>query len=348
VLVAWAADSRAGSGAPDAMRSALQIWLVSHRVPLRVEGGSIAVAPLLLTLALAFLVARAAAVLARGHDLRDPRSVGLVALAVGLPYAVLTTFVAAAAESAQVHPSPLAALVFGLLLGGVAAAWGAARGAGLVGELWALLPESVRVPLGAGAAAVGLLLAGSSLLLLAAVVLHLGEAADAVSVLGGGTVAGVAVVVLDLALLPNAAVCGLGYLAGPGFAIGSGTSVTINGASTGALPALPLSVAVPDGPAPVLTLAVSVLVMVAAGVTAAWLVTRAGRPLLPTMGLAASAGAAAGVVAALAAALAGGPAGPRRMGTFGVSPWQVGLAVAGEIAVVACGAAGALTWRRGR
>lgn len=348
VLVAWAADSRAGAGAPDAMRSALQIWLVSHRVPLRVEGGSVAVAPLLLTLGLAFLVARAAAVLARGHDLREPRSVGLVALAVGLPYAVLTTFVAAAAESPQVHPSPLAALLGGLMLGGTAAAWGAARGCGLLGDLWALVPEPVRMPLGAGAAAVGVLLAGSSLLLLAVVVLRLGEAAHAVSALGGGVVAGVAVVALDLALLPNAAVCGLGYLTGPGFAIGSGTSVTVNGAGTGALPALPLTVAVPHGPAPALTLAVSVLVMVAAGVTAAWLVARTDRPLLPTMGLAASAGAAAGVVAALAAALAGGPAGPGRMAAFGVSPWQVGLAVAGEIAVVACGAAGAMTWRRGR
>src|SRR3954452_3553135 len=76
VLIAWAADSRAGAGAPAAMRSALQIWLVSHRVPLRVDGGSIAVAPLLLTLALSFLVARAAAVLARGPDVGDPDAVG--------------------------------------------------------------------------------------------------------------------------------------------------------------------------------------------------------------------------------------------------------------------------------
>jgi hypothetical protein len=36
------------------------------------------------------------------------------------------------------------------------------------------------------------------------------------------------------------------------------------------------------------------------------------------------------------------------MSVLGASPWQTGLAVAGEVAVVACGAAGALTWRRGR
>jgi hypothetical protein len=348
VLVAWAADSRAGSSAPDAMRSALQIWLVSHRVPLRVDGGSIAVAPLLLTLALAFLVARAAAVLARGHDLHEPRSVGLVALAVGMPYAVLTTFVAAAAESAEVHPSPVAALLGGALLGTTAAAWGAARGVGLVSRLWSLVPDGVRVPLGAGAAAAGVLFAGSSLLVLAALALHAGEAADAVGVLGGGAVAGVTVVALDVVLLPNAAVCALGYLTGPGFAIGSGTSITVNGVTTGALPALPLTAAVPAGPAPALTLVFGIAMLVVAGGVAAWLVARTDQPLLPTMGCAAAAGASAGMVAAVAATLAGGPAGPGRMSTFGVSPWQVGLVVAAEVAVVACAAAGTITWRRGR
>ena len=348
VLIAWGADSRAGAGATSAMRSALQIWLVAHRIPLHVDGGAIAVAPLLLTLALAFLVARSAAVLARGHDVREPGSVGLVALAVGLPYAVLTTFVAAAADSPDVHPSPLAALAGGLLLGGSAAAWGAARGAGLVGRVWTLVPPAVRVPLGAGAAAVGVLLAGSFLLLAAGLVLHAGKAADSVSVLGGGAVAVIAVVALDLALVPNAAVCGLGYLAGPGFAIGSGTSVTLNGVHTGTLPALPLMAAVPSGPAQTITLAVGIAVLVAAGTTAAWLVAREDRPMVPTMGLAAGAGAAAGVVAALAALLAGGPAGPGRMTAFGVSPWQAGLAVAAEVAVVAVGAVGAMTWRRGR
>jgi hypothetical protein len=114
------------------------------------------------------------------------------------------------------------------------------------------------------------------------------------------------------------------------------------------LPALPLMAAVPSGPAPTITLAVGILVLVGAGTTAAWLVARADEPLTRTLGLSAAAGAAAGVVAALAALLAGGPAGPGRMTAFGVSPWQVGLTVAAEVAVVACGAAGAMTWRRGR
>src|ERR1043166_7259644 len=47
-LIAWAADSRTGASAGQAVRAALQIWLVGQRVPLRVSGGSIALSPLLL------------------------------------------------------------------------------------------------------------------------------------------------------------------------------------------------------------------------------------------------------------------------------------------------------------
>src|SRR3954449_74283 len=103
VLVAWAADSRSGAGAAAAIRTALQLWLAAHRVPLGVEGGAIALAPLGITLGLGWLVARAAAVLARGQGVDDPRGVGVVACAVGVPYGVLATFVAAAAHSAQVR-----------------------------------------------------------------------------------------------------------------------------------------------------------------------------------------------------------------------------------------------------
>src|SRR3954470_6224071 len=126
-LIAWAADSRTGASAAEAVRAALQIWLVAQHVPLRVAGGSIALTPLLLTLGLVFLVARSAAVVARGQNVDDLRGVGRVGLAVGVPYGVLTTFVAAGANTASVHPSPAAALVCGWVLGLLAATWGASR-----------------------------------------------------------------------------------------------------------------------------------------------------------------------------------------------------------------------------
>jgi hypothetical protein len=347
-LIAWAADSRTGASAGEAVRAALQIWLVAQRVPLRIGGGSIALSPLLLTLALAFLVARSAAVLARGHEIDDARGVGRVALAVGIPYGVLTTFVAAAANSASVRPSPGAALLCGTAMGLVAAGWGAARGAGLVRASFEVLPAKVLVPVVAGASAFAVLLVGATMLLVTDLVVHLGEAMNAADVLGGGAVAAIALVALTIALIPNASVCALGYLSGPGFAVGAGSTVTLTGARPGALPTFPLVAAVPHGPAPAVVELVGIVILVAAGASAAWLVARAGRALLPSMGLALGAGAMTGLLTAIAVGLADGPAGPGRMSVLGASPWQTGLAVAGEVAVVACGAAGALTWRRGR
>ncbi|HEU5033757.1 MAG TPA: DUF6350 family protein [Mycobacteriales bacterium] len=348
VLVAWASDSRAGSSAGEAIRTSLQIWLAAHKVPMAVPGGTVAVAPLLLTLALTFLVARAAAVLARGHGIGDARGVATVAAAVGLPYAGFTTFVAAAAHSSSVRPGPVAALACGLVVGVLSAGWGAARGSGLVREVWALLPEPVRVPASAGAAAAAILTAAGTLLVIAGVALHVSTAADSVSALGGGAVAAVALVALDLALLPKAGVFGVGYLAGPGFAVGAGSSVTMSSAQVGTMPSLPLLAAVPHHPAPLAVMTFGVLSLVVAGGCCAWLVSRIGAPLLRSTALAAAAGGVAGFVAALAAVVAGGPAGPGAMAAVGSSPWQTGLAVAAEVAVVASGATGVLTWRRGR
>jgi hypothetical protein len=348
VLVGWAADSRASAGATSATRTAMQLWLVAHRVPLAISGGHVAIAPLLLTLGLGFLVARAAAVLARGHGVADGNGVAVVALAIGLPYAGLAVFVAAAGGTPQVRPSPAAALVAGLLFGCGAAAWGAARGAGVVRSGWERLPAAVRVPAGAGLAATAVLLVGSALLLVGSVLVHGGAAVDDMHLLGGGGVGAALLVLLDLALLPNAAVCALGYLSGPGFAIGADTSVRMTGSHVPSMPALPLLAAVPRGAAgPVVELS-AVVVLVAAGVVAAWLVARAGQPLSASMAYAAGAGATAGVVVAVLAALSGGPAGPGAMSVVGVSPWQAGLAITFEVAIVSTGAAGALTWRRGR
>src|SRR4029078_9625863 len=66
VLRAWAADSRSGAGAGNAIRTALQLWLAAHRVPLHVEGGTIVLAPLGLTLGLGWVVARSARARASG------------------------------------------------------------------------------------------------------------------------------------------------------------------------------------------------------------------------------------------------------------------------------------------
>lgn len=348
VLIAWAADSRSGASAGGAIRTALQIWLAGHRVPLHVEGGTVVLAPLGVTLGLAWLIARAAAVLARGQLVEEPRDVGIVALAVGLPYGVLATFVAAAAHSSQVRPAPAVALLGGLLLGVLSAGWGAARGVGLVRTCWSRLPVAVGRTTLAGLSSAGVLVAGALLLLLVSLATHGAAVWSAVTGLGGGPVAAGALVALDLVLVPNAALAAVGYLSGPGFAVGSATTVSIGAVHNGGLPAIPLVAAIPHSPAGAVVEVMVLATIVGAGLAAAVAVARLGERLLRTMLLATGAGAVAGVTIAVLVAVAGGSAGPGRMSTVGASPWQTGLAVAAEVAVVACGAAGAMTWHRGR
>lgn len=336
VLIVWATDSRSGAGAGQAIRASLQLWLAAHKVPLDVGGGSLALPPLGLTLALSFVVARAAAVLARGHNVDSASGVVSVGLAVGLPYSVLSAFVAAAANAAPVRPSPLAALVCGLVLGTTAGIWGAARGTGSLRRYVRMLPTWLSGSLSAAALAVGILFVAGMLLTLLSLAAHARAAADIGDGLGGGVIAKFAMLLLDALLLPNAALAAVGYLTGPGFAVGAGSSVSLGGVHVGAMPALPLLAAVPHGAAPGLVRMFAVLVLLATGVLCGWCVTReAPSSLWSAAGRAALAAAGAGLLAALLVAIAGGPAGRGRMAAVGASAWQVGLVLALELSFVA-------------
>lgn len=348
VLVVWATDSRSGAGAGQAIRFALQLWLAAHKVPLHVGAATVALAPLGLTLALSFLVARAAAVLARGHDVDDIGGILTVGTAVGVPYAVLAAFVAAAATGPPVRPSPVAAMGCALVVGWIAATWGALRGTIGVAATLQSLPRGAGRSLAAGAMAVGLLFTAGMVLDLAALGVHARTAANLNDALGTGVVGGFALLLADALLLPNAALATVGYLTGPGFAVGTGTSVSLAGSHVGSVPALPLLAALPHGPAPLTVRLFAILLLLLAGGLAAWWVVHDGETA-PAAILSRVLGAAgfAGALAALLVAAAAGPAGPGRMAAVGASAWQVGLVLAGEIAFVATLVALPLSWRRG-
>jgi hypothetical protein len=342
VLVLWATDARSGSGAGQAMQAALQLWLLAHKVPLHIAGtraqpgATIALAPLGLSLALVLLVARAGAVLARGSRIGDLPGAATVAAAVGVPYGVIAAFVAAAAHGDTVRPSPVAALGAGLLLGTAAAGWGAMRAAGREFGLRAIVPARLHAPLSAGAAALPVLVGGGLVLVLGSLAVHARTASALADGLGAGVVATGGLLLLDALLLPNAALAAVGYVTGPGFALGAGTSYAQTGVTSTALPSLPLLAAAPQGPAPLTVRVLCLVAIAAAGVVVGWRLRRFPAPsgwdaVRDLVG----AGAVAGILTAIAAGLAGGPAGPGRMAVVGASPWQVGLVTAGEVTAIA-------------
>jgi hypothetical protein len=152
------------------------------------------------------------------------------------------------------------------------------------------------------------------------------------------------VLMLGILCTPNAAIAGAAYLAGPGFAVGTGTTVTAFSSSHGVLPAFPMLAALPNGDgANAMVLAWMVVSVIAAGLVAAWV---AGHDE-GARGVAVAV-AVAGCGMAVLAWLGGGAIGTGRLHTVGASPWQVGLTVAGEIATVALAYLGVRWLRRDR
>lgn len=340
VLLVWAADARSGSGAAAAMRAVGQVWVVAHGAALEVPGGRLGLSPLgLLAVPIALLL-RAA-----GHGARQCRVVSLrqalhLSAAVALPYGVLAAVVAALASTPDVRPVPWQALLAGWLVGGTGAFAGAVRAARLRPALLPALPARAARLVPATTVALAAVLAAGGLLTAASLAKHLGRAGDLAVATAPGAVGGLALLVLGLALVPNAAVWGAAWLAGPGFHVGVGTAVGPFGTVLGPVPSLPLLAALP-GPVPgwsgLLALCVPLLAGAAAGVV---VVRRLHAPTwVVACREAALVGPCAGVVAALTGWLSGGPAGGGRLADVGPSPWQLGLALAAEVAIGAAVAA---------
>jgi hypothetical protein len=142
---------------------------------------------------------------------------------------------------------------------------------------------------------------------------------------------GAPVVLLCLLAAPNAVIAGASYLAGPGFAFGTGTAVGIGTSTHGVLPAFPILAALPSGPSPGWLWWPVLLAPAAAGVLGGVLALREDGWLARLRSCAVGA-ALASLAGAVLAWQGGGGIGDGRLQTIGASPWQLGLALGGELA----------------
>lgn len=342
-VVAWAADPRSSAGAEQAARAGMALWLLAGHARLGVAGGTLGLVPLGFAAVPLLLLARAGAGVARDAGIAGLAEAGRATVALAAPYALLAGLVAQFAAVPGLRPSGvtagLGAAGTALVGGGI----GVLRGAGLLGAPLAALPARCRRALIAGTVgALGLLGAGA-LAAAVAVGLSAGRLGAGAATLDAGAVGVLVLAAVSLALAPNAAVAAVGWLAGPGFAVGTG-GVGPFAVSPGTLPALPVFAAVPAGSPPAALGAVLVVPLLVGALTGCCAVRgRRGGVLAGALD-AAAAGAVGGLLLALAAALAGGPLGPM-LPAVGPSPWQVGLAVAGELAVGGALTAAVLRWR---
>ncbi|MEU3994280.1 DUF6350 family protein [Streptomyces fungicidicus] len=385
VVLLWISSPYPDSGPGGALHIAAALWLLAHGAELvRADTLSGAPAPVglppLLLLALpVWLLHRAARDAAEGGAGDSGNEAPLVPgrtawagvvlgyLAVGAPAALYAS--GGGLRPAWAGTGVCVALVAGLAAAaGVWTAYGRPSGP-LERVLGAVLPRGVRhlvlgpdgrpgVAARAAAAGAAVLAGGGTLLLAVSLGGHAGEARQAFLRLTEGWSGWVAVLLLCVALAPNAAVWAAAYALGPGFLLGAGARVTpLSSAPAPPLPPFPLLAAVPDAGAGTAVNWAAGALPVTAGAVLGWYVgrgaSRSGRAPAPawtpgrTAGAAAlAAGLCAAALSALAA-LAGGPLGVSALARFGPVWWQVGAAALAWLALVAVPVSLAVrAWRR--
>jgi hypothetical protein len=257
---------------------------------------------------------------------RDPVRLGLVALAqtaaftagtmAAVPFATLGT-----SRASLPGVGAAAFVVFGLT-GGVAFV----RSTALRAWFGELLPQRLGQVLRAGAAAVLGYCAVAAVLVAGSLIAHHGEVQALSATLGGG-LGTLPVLLLGILAAPNAVAAGVAYLSGPGFTVGTGTTVTLFSTAHGTLPAFPVLGAIPGDRAGPVVWAGAALAALAAAVAITRVATRC-ECWLESLGVAALASIASGVFVVVLTWQGGGSAGDGRLRTVGASPWQSGCAVA--------------------
>jgi hypothetical protein len=357
-LVMGLARSMEGAGGiVGSARVGLSAWLLGHGVPLGTSVGPVALAPLLLTLLAAWRLNRAGVHVTRAIGARgsgSPKAAATVAVAVGIAYGLLGTLAAVAVDTPGMTVSASRAGLTFAVVGALAASLGALRSTGALAVLARRLPPPIRHGARTGVVAALLVLAAGAGFTGLSVAIGGGQAAEMIGAYRTGVAGQAGITLVSLAYGANAAVWASAYLLGPGFLLGTGTTVSLTEVVLGPLPTVPLLAGLPEGPLGA-TGAGLLAFPVLAGMAAGWMLTRrlvrarqtsartaAGRPPVPVgpgwpelLGAAALAGPVAGLLLGALALVSGGSLGAGRLAQIGPVPWQVAAVATAVVSVSA-------------
>ncbi|MCJ1711481.1 DUF6350 family protein [Clavibacter michiganensis subsp. phaseoli] len=355
-------------------RTAVDLWLLGHGVPLTASldpslASSLGLpgvdAPFALTLApLGFALLTLLLGIRAGRRIVETDHPGVGAVSAVVTTAVLSLGLALAAQHEGLSPTvgrgvilPTLVLALGLLVGGIARAdraraarWWAALSSGrAAGAVRSARDALDRLPDGAASVAATAVRGGAAaafgVVAIAAVVvavllgLQYATVITLYETLQTGIVGGVALTLAQIALLPNLIVWAASWLLGPGFALGTGSSISPLGTTVGPIPSVPVLGILPQGAFDLGYLGILVPVVVAfvAAVALSPRVARIPEPearrwpwfLVAGLGM----GVVGAVVLALLAVLSGGAAGPGRLADVGPAAGWILLAAFLEIGV---------------
>ncbi len=333
------------------------LWQFGHGVPVAIEIGAealraagiapdgadfaLSVTPLVFLLFTLLFAARSGARAARaGAWLLGPAA-GAAAFGVIATGVALTTRLDAAATSLPLGILlPTAVYLVGGLAGALATVWEDGDG-GLLDRVHDRIdswgdgaPVPAAVVRGAAVAVVGIT-AVSALALAVSMVVRGGEVVALFQASRVDALGATVITLGQLAYLPTAVVWAASWLAGPGFAVGTGTAVSPAGTQLGVVPGIPMFGLLPENSS--IWMLIVVLVPVGVGAFAGWVVRSRlvweGTPLgVPARAvIALGIGLLTAAVAALAAVLSSGSIGPGRLAEVGPAPLPFALALGGEV-----------------
>jgi hypothetical protein len=303
------------------LRVPARLWLVAHGSGLVLGEARIGVVPIGATLVVMALTAAIAHRVARAEITDLGGFAGAVGMTIGIAAAVL----AAVVSTDDVVVSIPRAAIGGLVVGGL----GGALGAGWRHRSRLSVSDDARLVVRGATRALLVVLGASLVMVVLLLGVHGQRAADMWGLLDPSVGGAIVLAVACLLSLPTLVLWAASVLIGPGFTLGTDTSVDLTGSYLGAVPGFPTLAAVPDpgafGPWALLV----GLVVPAAGVWAG--------SLTPRIRIGALSGAAAGLVLGALIAISGGGIGPGRLVDAGPPP-----VTPAAIAVVILAATGAL------
>jgi uncharacterized protein DUF6350 len=228
--------------------AALPGWLAAHQVPLSIGGFELGVLPLLPTIVLMLVAARAAGGAAERLHLKGPGRAGQAIGAIAVAHGICGLVAALVVGHHEISVDPLAAFYYPALIAALAATFGVLRPCGLWDALAERADPVALRGMRVGGVAVLLLLAAGGVLLTFALLTSVPTAKELFATTAPGFGSGLGMTLLSIGFVPNAIVAAVGFLAGPGFSMGI---VTVSPLSFdgGPVPPLPLLAALPEEPA---------------------------------------------------------------------------------------------------
>lgn len=333
-----------GGGSPiSTARTAAQVWLTSIGSGITADGVTITIVPIGALLVAVLVVAAVVR-----WTLPDPvdQLPAFVISTAGV-HGVVGAVVAAAVSTGGVNIFPVRAVAAAFVVGGLGAALGAVGKHGGGQALWFTVSDHLRRAVRAAASGVLTVLGVAAAIVVLQLVVHLDRAGDLWALLDPGTGGGVALALGCLLAVPNLVLWTASALLGPGFALGTDTSVDLTGSQLGAVPGFPVLAALPSpGQFPGWVFLLG-LVPLAAGAVAGWRAEPGEQDgLVPRLVAGLAAGAVAGFVLGVLIGASGGALGPGRMMQAG-PPALTPLLIAVPVLTMGGGIGAALAHYRG-